>query len=323
MKLAVTGASGFVGSHIVRAARLQGHATVPIVRRLDDRAPADSITIETILSDPSRLNGADAILHAAAVRHRYGSSAADYHRSNVELTSELLATARGRVGRFVLVSSVGVYGFPSELPVTEASAFHPRTLYSQTKMLAEHVVRRSAPDSGLEYTIVRPTIIYGPGDSWGMLGKMVAMLEAHTYRIVGDGRNVLHHTFIDDVVDALLLASVHPAARNEDFIVAGPETTTLLDLSRLVAEALGRRVPRLHVPLAVARGAATLIDIAAYRGVAWTTTEPPVNHEKLDVMTVPIWFDTSKVKERLGFVARTGYREGIAKTLAPAAGGRP
>jgi nucleoside-diphosphate-sugar epimerase len=225
------------------------------------------------------------------------------------------ACAEAGVRRFVHVSSVGVYGFPARLPVTEEHPYAPRTLYSATKVEAEMRARRAARDLGLELVIARPTIVYGPGDRSGMLDKMAAMIRAGTYRVVGVGDNVLHHTHVDDVVEGLWLAAAHPAAKNEHFILAGPETITLARLSALVAEAVGRPLPKGRVPSVVARAVATVVDVAAYRGVAFVSREPPVNHEKLDVMTLPIWFDTAKARRVLGFEPRVGYAEGIRRTL--------
>lgn len=314
----VTGAAGFLGAHLVDAARRQGAETLAVVR--EARAPVEGqVTMSSVLADPSLLDRADVLVHAAAIRHRYGADPRTYRASNVELVEALLRAAKGRVGRFVFVSSVGVYGFPpaDALPVTEQTPFAPRTLYSQTKIDAERLVARLGRELGVAYTIVRPTILYGPGDTNGMLDKLAAMLRARRYLVVGDGRNVLHHTHVDDVVRGIDVLAKADAARNDDFIVAGPETITLQRLSELVARALGASVPPVHVPLPVARAVATVVDIAAYRGLAWTTKEPPINHEKLDVMTVPLAFDVAKAR-RAGFVPRIGYEEGIARTLGKA-----
>jgi nucleoside-diphosphate-sugar epimerase len=148
-----------------------------------------------------------------------------------------------------------------------------------------------------------------------MLDKMARMIAAHRYLLVGPGDNVLHHTYVDDIVQGVLLAASSPAAIGEDFILAGPETTTLRQLSELVARVLGVRLPRVHVPLAFARSVATLVDVAAYRGLAFAEKEPPINHEKLDVMTVPIAFDASKAQRVLGYAPRVGYEEGVRRTL--------
>jgi nucleoside-diphosphate-sugar epimerase len=131
---------------------------------------------------------------------------------------------------------------------------------------------------------------------------------------VGSGQNTLHHTHVDDVVRGIFQLAGRDSAKNDHFIIAGPETITLARLGELVARAVGKKVPRVHIPLRLARAVATGIDIAAYRGLAWTTREPPINNEKLDVMTVSIAFDASKA-QRAGFTAAIDYEEGIARTL--------
>lgn len=314
-KVAVTGAAGFLGGHLVRGFRARGFDVVPIVRAVDERSPAGARAIGDVLASPGALDGSAALVHAAAVRHRHGVGAAVYRASNVDLVERLLRAAKGRVARFVDVSSVGVYGFPSRLPITEAHPYAPRTLYAVTKIEAEKLVLGLAPELGIEPVIVRPTIVYGAGDTNGMLDKMVRMIRAGTYRIVGDGKNTLHHTHVDDVVDGIVLAATVPAAAGEGLILAGPETTTLERFSEAVARRVGRALPRVRIPLALARAVATAMDVAEYRGLFFTEREPPINHAKLDVMTVPIAFDPSKARRVLGYAPRVGYDEGILRTI--------
>jgi nucleoside-diphosphate-sugar epimerase len=314
--VAVSGAGGFLGTHLVRGFDARGARVLPLVRAVDPLSAAGARPLEEVLVDPSGLAGVDTFVHSAAVRHRYGVDGATYRASNVELVERAMrACAAAGVKRFVFVSSVGVYGFPVRLPVTEEHPYAPRTLYSGTKVEAEMRARRVARELPLELTIVRPTIIYGPGDRAGMLNKMAGMIRASTYRIVGSGDNVLHHTHVDDIVEGTWLACTRPQAAGEHFILAGPETTTLAELSELVARAVGRPLPRGRIPIAVARAVATAVDAAAQNGVAFTTREPPVNHEKLDVMTLPIAFDSSKARRLLGYAPAVGYEEGVLRTL--------
>jgi UDP-glucose 4-epimerase len=315
---AITGAGGFLGRHLVRGFAARGCARVlPLVRAVDEQSPPQSRALDEALADADALRGVDVVVHAAAVRHRHGVDPGTYRASNVDLVERLLrASAAAGVRRFVLVGSVGVYGFPEHLPITEAHPYAPRTLYGVTKVEAEMLARRLARELGLELVIARPTITYGPGDRNGMLDKMAHMIRAGMYRIVGPGKNVLHHTHVDDMIEGLWLCAWRAEAAGEDFILAGPETITLLELSHLVARAVGRRLPRLHVPLAFARAVASVVDVAAYRGIAFDRREPPINNEKLDVMTLSIAFDTSKARRIIGYTPQVRYEEGIGRTLS-------
>jgi nucleoside-diphosphate-sugar epimerase len=314
---AITGAAGFLGAHGVDGFRARGVQVLPLVRAASPADPAGARPVAEVLARPEALAGIDVVIHAAAVRHRYGVGTGDYRASNVDLALGMMrASAAASVRRFVLVSSVGVYGFPERLPIDETFPYAPRTLYSETKVEAETRARILAAELGIELVIARPTIVYGPGDRNGMMDKMAAMIRAGTYRVVGSGRNVLHHTHIDDIVSGLWLAATRPEAAGEDFIFAGPETVTLAELSALVARGVDRRLPALRVPLGLARAVARVVDAAAARKLAFTTREPPINDEKLDVMTVPVAFDVGKAKRLLGYAPRVGYEEGVRRTFA-------
>ncbi len=314
----VTGAAGFLGVHLRQALEAQGTSVLPVVREVVPGGPAGAVALSAVLADPALLEGYDVLIHAAAVRHRHGVSATAYRASNVDLVQDLLNACAGRVRRFVLISSVGVYGFPSRLPIREDHPFSPRTLYGVTKVEAEKIVRASAPALGIEFSIVRPTIVYGRGDRNGMLDKLERMIAAGKYRLVGDGQNTLHHTHIDDICAGVLLACSSAAAAGEDFILAGPETITLERLSRLVARAVGKPLAGPAVPLALARAVGSVFDVMTYRGLVFGDREPPINGEKLDVMTRAIAFEPAKARRVLGFHPLVNYEAGIARTIGRA-----
>ncbi len=313
--VAISGAAGFLGQHLVHGFDARGVRVLPLVRVVEGGSPANARVLEDACADPSALTGVDTFVHAATVRLRNGVDAPADHAANVDgIERAMRACAAAGVRRFVFVSCVGVYGFPARLPVAEGHPYAPRTSSSGAKVEAEMRARRVVRELPLELTVVRPTIIYGPGDRHGLLDKMASMIRASTYRVVGSGDNVLHHAHVDDIVEGIWLAATRAEAAGEDFILAGPETTTLSRLSALVARAVGRELPRGHVPIAVARALATAVDAAEQYG-AFTAREPPVNHEKLDVMTLPVCFDIAKARRLLGFTPTVGYEEGVMRTL--------
>ena len=314
--VAISGAAGFLGAHLVRGFDGRGARVLPLVRAVEAWSPAGARALDEACADPSGLAGVDVFVHAAAMRSLHGVDAETYRSSNVDgVVSAMRACAAAGVRRFVFVSCVDVYGFPARLPVTPEDPFAPRTAYAGMKVEAEMRARRSARELPLELTIVRPAAIYGPGDRRGMIPKMAALIRSSAYRVVGPGDNVLHHAHVDDVVEGLWLAATRPEAAGEHFILAGPETTTLERLSELVARAVGRELPRRHVPIAVARAVATAVDAAEQYGVAFTKREPPIDHEKLDAMTLSVRFDTGKAARLLGFAPSVGYEEGVMRTV--------
>jgi nucleoside-diphosphate-sugar epimerase len=315
---AIVGAGGFLGAHLVRGFEARGTRAVPLVRVVEGRSPAGAQAFDQAVERSEVLAGVDVMVHVAAVSLRGDGPdpAVDVRTANLDLVDGAMRTAaRAGVPRFVLVSCVSVYGFPARLPITEEHPYAPRTARAATLVEAEMRARRAARELGLDLVIVRPTTVYGPGDRHGPIEGMAALIRAGAYRVVGPGDNVLHHTHVDDVVEGIWLSATHPAAAGDHFVVAGPETTTLARLSELVARAVGRPLPRRHVPSSLARAVATLVDVAAYRGIALTSGGPPHVHAKLDGLTLPLWFDGAKARRHLGFVPRVSYEEGVLRTL--------
>ena len=310
---AITGATGFLGAHLLRGFEARGARVLAVVHTMDGRSPAGARPLE----DGSRLfAGIDVVVHAAAAPYTHEVHAEAYRIANADLLARTMrACADAGVPRFVLVSSAAVYGFPARLPVTEECPFGPRTLYAAAKVEAEMRARRLARELGLSVVIARPSLVYGPGDRRGVFQKMAAMIRAGVYRVVGSGNNVLHHMHVDDLVEGLWLAATHPNAEDDDFLLAGPETITLAELSDLVAQSVGRTLPARHVPSVLARAVATVVDIAAHQGLVFAPRDHPVNHERLDMMTLPISYDIAKARARLQFAPRVGYREGVMRTL--------
>ena len=239
--VAISGAAGFLGAHLVRGFDARGVRVLPLVRIVEERSPAGAHVLGEVFADPSALSGVDVFVHAAVERPRYRADGA-VPAPNVDgVDRAMRACAAAGVRRFVFVSCVGVHGFPVRLPITEEHPYAPRTPYFGMKVEAEMRARRVARDLSLELTIVRSATLYGPGDRHGLLPRMAAMIRSSTYRIVGSGDNILHHAHVDDIVEGIWLAATRAEGAGEHFILAGPETTTLARLSALRSRAaMGR-----------------------------------------------------------------------------------
>src|SRR5579872_6341412 len=227
-KVAITGAAGFLGAQLSRGIEARGARVLPLVRSLHGQAPAGAVVLDEALADPATLEGYGVVIHAAAVRHQRGAEASSFRASNVDLTERVIrAAGMARVRRVVLLSSVGVYGFPTRLPVTEDAPYAPRTVQAAAKVEIEMRARRVARELGVELTILRPATVYGPGATNQTLDAMATAIRSGTYRVVGAGDNPLHHLHVDDLVEGTWLGATHPKAADDHFILAGPETVTL------------------------------------------------------------------------------------------------
>jgi dihydroflavonol-4-reductase len=273
----VTGASGFVGSHVVRALE-RGGASVRC-ERVD------------VLDPPGlerALRGCDAVVHVAAL-YSYDADPRRLEAVNVDGTRNVLeAAARAGVTRVVHTSTAGTCGPVAGRPASEADR-PPRwelsVPYKRTKLAAERLVLDAAR-RGLEAVVVNPTTPVGGGDRRPTpTGAMVAGVARGRIRayVPSTGLNVVD---VRDVAHGHVLALEH-GRRGERYLLGGTDLL-LRDLFATIAEIAGLTPPRLRVPYPVVRAAAAL-------GLA--------NRNEVRLARLPMFFDSSKAERELGYAA--------------------
>lgn len=311
-RIIITGATGFIGSHIA-AECLRRKASVICLRR-PSALPSDIPGAAWLTYDKWSHSGesADAIIHAAAVRHRHGIADQVYIDQNTRLTSFMVEGAKKLLspsGRFVDISSVSVFGFSPDLPMSDESPFAPANAYGQSKCLCEELLRQSE----LPYAIVRPTITYGPGDTNGMMDKLFRLLKAGKYRLIGDGSVLTQIAYVEDFAFAAVEAALRPGLNGAEFLCTTPEPISFAKLSHLSAGLLGTKLPKPNLPVWFAKLAATgfetLEALGLYRG------EPPVTHEKLKTVLIPCSYSIARMQKILQWTPPTSYEEGLRKTV--------
>ena len=302
----VTGAGGFIGGAIAREMQKRGHS-VTVLRR-PERAIAgfeQAITLDK-LREPF-----DAIVHAAAIRHRHGIPAESYLTENTALTARLLDFARqSGSGRFTLISSIAVFGWPQKLPISDANPYAPVGPYGVSKVGCERKVR----ECGHPFSIVRPSITYGPGDTNGMIDKLLRLVSQGKYRVIGSGSARCQLVYVEDLAYAAAEATLRPDLAGAEFTCTYRDPISFQQLSEAAAETVGRHLPRPNAPLMLARLAATAFELMEKIGLIHG--EPLVTHEKLATVTVDRAYDITRMRELLGWEPPTEYREGLKKTAA-------
>jgi nucleoside-diphosphate-sugar epimerase len=257
------------------------------------------------------VEGADAVLHVAAVYRTAGHSDSYYRDVNVGGTERLLeAAASAGVRRFVHTSTVGVHGHVATPPADESAPFAPGDVYQETKAEAERLALSFGERRGLPVTVVRPGAIYGPGET--RLLKLFRAIARGRYAIVGDGRPFYHPVYIDDLVSGFLLALVRPEAVGQSFIIAGPRYVSQRDLADAIARHTGGRVLPFRVPAAPLQWAGALCEaICVPFGV-----EPPLHRRRIDFWTKSRAFSIDKARRVLGYDPKVDLEDGIGRTVA-------
>lgn len=311
MKVLVTGATGFVGRALLRhLAASEGFALRALVRRQpEDAVPGCEYVVGPDLGDgelPTGLaQGCDAVVHAAARVHVMRETAADplalYRQVNVRGTRALAeAAAAAGVRRFVLLSTVKVYGEQSAPghPWREHDPTATSDPYAVSKLEAEAALRAACAAAGMEYTVVRLPLVYGPG----VRANFLALADAIARGVplpLGAVRNRRSMLALANLVDFLTVCLSHPAAANEVFNVADATPLSTADLARGLAQALGRPPRLVPVPAWALRSALRLTgrgDTAAR-------------------LLGDLEIDTGKARKRLGWQPPVSIEQGLREAV--------
>jgi nucleoside-diphosphate-sugar epimerase len=317
-RVLVTGGTGFLGSSLVQRLLSEGHF-VRVLTRSHTRSAslvrqgADPIVGEITESDVVRsaLQDVEIVYHLAGQLFSPEVRASVYHRTHVLGTEVLVACCREQptIKKFVHGSTTGVFGATGDSPAAEDAPHAPSNAYERTKSEAELLVRE-ANRHGFPAVIVRPGLVYGPGDLH-LLGFFRA-IQRGLFRPIGRRQVQLHPIYVDDLTEMLVRCAHDPRAVGKCFNVAGSQPVTISVLAATIAHALGVTAPRGTIPLPVARLVALAGDLLP----------PPAKHlapltsSRLDFLTHSRVYATDKARQTLDFSAATGLVEGIERTVA-------
>ena len=252
MRVLVTGATGFVGRSLCR--RLMNHHVVYRgICRVGEDMPPRILSLQDAAGELSEPLQIDAVVHLAARVHVMGDQAADpeaeFRAANVDLTLALAewAAACG-AKRFIFMSSAKVNG-EATLPgcaFTEDNTPSPEDGYALSKLEAELGLRKVCLDTGMEFVVIRPPLVYGPGVK-GNFGSMVRWIKRGVPLPLGAVQNRRSLVALDNLVDFVVTCLEHPAAANEVFLVSDGEDVSTTDMLRRIAGAYG--VPARLLPV--------------------------------------------------------------------------
>lgn len=248
----VTGASGFIGQRLCQRLTNDGSTVRFLVRSSKHPAALTGAGMERCIienigptTDWSKaLHGIDTVVHLAARVHQMNDQASDplaeFRSVNVAGTKRLAQMAvQSGVKRFVFVSSIKVHGEERDICYRESDPLVPQDNYGISKMEAEYLLRRIEAEAGLEVTIIRPPLVYGPGvkANFHSMMKVIATGVPLPLATVTNKRSMI---YVDNLVDALSLCIRHPNAAGRDYLVSDGDDVSTPELIRRVASALNR-----------------------------------------------------------------------------------
>ena len=244
--------------------------------------------------------GADVLYHCAAELN--DSSRMD--EVNVQGTRRLLESVQWDVGAWVQLSSTGVYGPNRCGVVEEASPLAPTNTYEFTKAGADDLVLDAAR-RGIRSVIVRPSNIYGPDMPNQSLFQLIRMIDAGLFFYIGSPGATANYVHVENVVDALMLAAGSPLPENgRAYIVS--DHCTMEEFVAMIAEALGRKPPRLRLPEGSVRLAARLCE-----GVPGF----PLTTSRIDALTNRVVYSSRRIEQELGYRHRITMADGIGELV--------
>jgi nucleoside-diphosphate-sugar epimerase len=276
MRYLVTGAAGFIGSHLLRALLEHGHDAVGWDAFTDYYDPALKeenarhlpVTRVDLAEDDVELAGLDGIFHLAGQPGvaSFGGLFPVYVRQNVLASQRLFESAAAEGVRVVVASSSSIYGDAAAYPTPEDTVPHPLSPYGITKLACEHLASAYGSEFGLQVSTVRYFTIYGPRQRPDMaFTKIVSCLaEDRPFELYGDGSQSRSFTYVDDAVDATI-ATMERAAPGSTYNVGGGAGVSLLEAIETLGRIAGRRLEVIRRPRREGDAARTAADTTRIR----------------------------------------------------------
>jgi len=317
VRVLVTGGTGFTGKALVKRLIDDGHQVVALdykegLRTGELRSWGAEVVIGSVTDREvvrRCMKGVEVVQHLAAAFRELNVPEQHYWDVNVGGTRICLEEARAAgVRKFIYCSTCGVHGDVKKPPTDEEHNIAPADYYQQTKYEAEPVVAEFARQ-GLATVILRPAAIYGPGDPerFFMIFRRVAK---GTFPMFGSGKTLYHPLYIDNLVDAHVLAMAPGKGEGKVYLVADEEYVAIEDLVRRVAKAMGVAVKVPHYPIWPVIAVGHIVEKACKPfGIT-----PPIFPRRVDWYRQNRAFKIVAAKRDLGYAPKVGLDEGLRRT---------
>lgn len=317
----VTGATGFIGVHVIRALKEKRFRINALVRNFDNARHLLGDGVHFIQGDifntdrlAEAVCGVDTVFHLVSKTHDFSTQAgieADYYRINVMGTRNLLEACRtGKIRHFVYFSSVKAMAEKAPYTIDEQFIPQPTTAYGKTKLEAENIVNYFGQTCPFTTTTLRLPLVYGPGNKGNML-TMIKAIDAGRFFLIGDGSNKRSMVYVGNVVDAALAAASGKKSSDQIYIVTDGVDYTLREIYETVARELGRKIKPISIPVRVAKIAAVAGDV----GGKISGRTLPFNTAMFEKLTTSLTFSSDLILRHIGFKPKFTWSNTVAETI--------
>jgi NADH dehydrogenase len=290
----VTGGTGFVGGHLIKRLTRNSIPVRTVVRNPKKAQALKDLGVDVVpgdISDRTSLNaaaaGAERVIHLVGIIQE--GPGFTYRSVHVEGTRNILDAAK--------MAGIKHFFFQSALGARPGAV----SQYHKTKWEAEELVR----SSGIAYTILRPSLIYGPGDLFTVrLSEMMRL--SPVLPVIGSGKSKIQPIFIDDVVNCIKKAVTSDAFLNKVFEIGGPEQLTYEEVTLAIAEAMGIERPMVHMPMFFMKSMAKVMETVL--------PKPPVTMDQLIMLQEDNVCGMKDIRETFG-VEPMRFREGLQRFI--------
>jgi nucleoside-diphosphate-sugar epimerase len=321
MPALVTGASGFLGGHLAETLIAQGEEVFVLVRSASNTSHLSHLPVRPVIGDLTDLASlrravepVTRIFHCAACSTDWGPWAT-FFAANVTGTKNLLTAAATapRLERFVHVSTTDVYGYPV-VPCDETHATVDAGLpYNQTKRLGELAVWNACETRRLPVTIIRPATIYGPRGK-DFTSEIATLLRYRLMATIGGGVARGGFTYVKNVADAMIQASVAPAAVGQAYNIADATNATWTDYLRIFAAGLGHPGPWINLSVETAVEIAKFLE--GLHSFFKIQGRPLLTRHAVKLLAIDQEFPVDKARRDFNFAPAVTLAEGIARSVA-------
>jgi len=286
----ITGGTGRLGKVLID--KLIGRQEIRALDPGNALLPEGVIVIKGDLNDIQALErgiaGCDVVFHLAALMD-YSAPWKRLEEVNVQGTRNVVEMcAKHKVRRLIFISSTSVYGKElKEMPVDEETPTNPTDLYGKSKLEAERVVGEHFTD--VPYTILRPGVIYGP-TYLSYYSKVFRAIQQGKISILGDGKNIIPFVHAEDIVDAMLKAAAHDAAKGKIYVLSGNRTISQERIYEIAAQVLGTEFKKQYMNPGIAKALLTVSSIF---------NQSSITQEDINVLSSHRIFDTAKAETDL------------------------